>query len=86
MNLIETLCIVSFTKIYFLIIVCFAEFDITMSCPIATDDLDKLKFFVGFFSQNPSALDLPELEFFKTYIEKFGSKDSAGEPINNELK
>lgn len=51
-----------------------------MACPIGTDEVNKLKFFVGFCSENPSILNLPQLEFFKTFIEKLGGKVPAADP------
>lgn len=36
--------------------------------------------FVGFCSQSPTILNLPQLEFFKTFIEKLGGTVPAGEP------
>lgn len=51
-----------------------------MSCPIGADEINKLKLFVGFCSENPSILNLPQLEFFKTFIEKLGGKVPAGAP------
>lgn len=51
-----------------------------MACPIGADEINKLKFFIGFCSQNPSILNLPQLEFFKAFVEQLGGKVPAGEP------
>lgn len=51
-----------------------------MSCPIGTDEINKLKIFVGFCSQNPSLLNLPQLQFFKEFVEKLGGKVPVEEP------
>jgi len=51
-----------------------------MSCPIGADEINKLKLFIGFCSQNPAILNLPQLEFFKVFVEKLGGKVPAAEP------
>lgn len=53
-----------------------------MACPIGADEINKLKLFVGFCSENPSILNLPQLEFFKNFVEKLDGKvpESSGEP------
>lgn len=51
-----------------------------MSCPIGADEVNKLKFFIGFCSENPSLLNLPQLDFFKTFVEQLGGKVPADEP------
>lgn len=51
-----------------------------MACPIGADEINKLKLFVGFCSENPSLLNLPQLEFFKTFVEQLGGKVPAGGP------
>lgn len=43
-----------------------------MSCPIGADEVNKLKLFIGFCSQDPSILNLPQLDFFKSFVEKLG--------------
>jgi suppressor of tumorigenicity protein 13 len=43
-----------------------------MACPISPDDIAKLKMFISFASTEPSILNLPQLEFFKTFVEKLG--------------
>lgn len=55
-------------------------FHVKMACPIGADEINKLKLFVGFCSENPSLLNLPQLEFFKTFVEQLGGKVPAGEP------
>uniref|UniRef100_A0A0A1XI49 Hsc70-interacting protein 2 n=2 Tax=Zeugodacus cucurbitae TaxID=28588 RepID=A0A0A1XI49_ZEUCU len=42
-------------------------------------DLEKLKFFINFVSQNPTVLNLPQLQFVKDFLEKFGGKVPTGE-------
>ncbi|XP_023022396.2 putative protein FAM10A4 [Leptinotarsa decemlineata] len=44
-----------------------------MSCPLSKDALEKLKQFIEVCKSNPDILHLPELKFFKDYIESFGS-------------
>lgn len=51
-----------------------------MSCPIGSDEINKLKLFIEFCSQNPKTLNLPQLDFLKSFIEKLGGKVPAGEP------
>jgi len=43
-----------------------------MACPINEEELKKLKIFVDVCSANPVLLNLPQLSFFKTFIEKMG--------------
>jgi len=43
-----------------------------MACPINEDELKKLKSFVDVCSANPVLLNLPQLSFFKAFIEKMG--------------
>ncbi|KAJ8967539.1 hypothetical protein NQ314_002854 [Rhamnusium bicolor] len=45
-----------------------------MSCPINKDALDKLKQFVEICKSNSAILHLPDLNFFKEYIETLGGK------------
>lgn len=42
-------------------------------------DLEKLKFFINFVSENPTILNLPQLQFVKEFLEKFGGKVPTGE-------
>ncbi|XP_039958251.1 uncharacterized protein LOC120773436 [Bactrocera tryoni] len=42
-------------------------------------DLEKLKFFINFVSENPTVLNLPQLQFVKEFLEKFGGKVPTGE-------
>lgn len=51
-----------------------------MSCPIGSDEINKLKLFIEFCSKNPKTLNLPQLDFLKTFIEKLGGNVPAGEP------
>ncbi|CAG9860358.1 unnamed protein product [Phyllotreta striolata] len=43
-----------------------------MSCPVNKDALDKLKQFIQICKSNSSILHLPELQFFKDFIESLG--------------
>lgn len=51
-----------------------------MACPIGADEIQKLKIFVQFCSMQPSILNRPELEFFKTFVESLGGKVPPPEP------
>lgn len=51
-----------------------------MSCPLGSEEINKLKLFIGVCSQNPSILNMPQLDFFKSFIEQLGGKVPAGEP------
>ncbi|XP_017486307.1 PREDICTED: uncharacterized protein LOC108374795 isoform X1 [Rhagoletis zephyria] len=42
-------------------------------------DLEKLKIFINFVSENPTVLNLPQLQFVKEFVEKFGGKVPPGE-------
>lgn len=50
-----------------------------MSCPIGPEEINKLKLFVGFCSQNPSILNLPQLDFLKSFVEQLGGTVPAGD-------
>lgn len=50
-----------------------------MAAPINAADLEKLKKFIEFVAANPFVLNLPQLEFMKKFIEKFGGKVPEGE-------
>jgi suppressor of tumorigenicity protein 13 len=45
-----------------------------MSCPINNEDVAKLKLFVQFVAAQPSLLNLPQLRFFKDFVEQLGGK------------
>ncbi|CAG9797000.1 unnamed protein product [Chironomus riparius] len=45
-----------------------------MACPINTEDIGKLKIFIEFVSTQPSILNLPQLGFFKKFVEQLGGK------------
>lgn len=49
-----------------------------MSCPIGPEELSKLQLFIGFCSQKPELLNLPQLKFFKDFIEKLGGQVPEG--------
>lgn len=48
-----------------------------MACPIGTEELNKLKMFVGFCGQKPEVLNMPQLKFFKDFVEQLGGKVPA---------
>lgn len=48
-----------------------------MSCPIGAEAVEKLKQFVTICQSNPDLLHLPQLSFFKSFIESFGGKVPA---------
>lgn len=50
-----------------------------MACPINQAEIDKLKTFVTICKANPKMLNLPQLEFFKSFIEHFGGHVPPGE-------
>ena len=45
-----------------------------MACPISTDDISKLEIFIQVASGNPSILNLPQLAFFKKFVEQLGGR------------
>lgn len=47
--------------------------------PVGAEDLKKLKKFIDFVANNPTILNLPQLDFIKQFIEKFGGKVPSGE-------
>jgi hypothetical protein len=49
-----------------------------MACPIAPEDINKLKMFIQFASTQPSILNLPQLKFFKDFVEQLGGKVPEG--------
>lgn len=51
-----------------------------MACPIDPAELQKLKMFVGLCSAQPQLLNLPQLDFFKAFVEKLGGKVPEGTP------
>lgn len=55
-----------------------------MACPINQQEIEKLKVFIGFCSQNPAILNLPQLEFFRSFIEQLGGKIPDGPPPSTE--
>nr|KAG5676111.1 hypothetical protein PVAND_005965 [Polypedilum vanderplanki] len=54
-----------------------------MSCPINTEDIAKLKMFVQFVSAQPTLLNLPQLKFFKDFVEQLGGKVPEGGNFEN---
>ncbi|XP_058826423.1 hsc70-interacting protein 1-like [Topomyia yanbarensis] len=51
-----------------------------MACPIDPNELVKLKMFIGLCETQPELLNLPQLDFFKCFVEKLGGKVPAGTP------
>ncbi|XP_019561715.3 hsc70-interacting protein 1 [Aedes albopictus] len=51
-----------------------------MACPIDPAELKKLKIFVDLCAAQPQLLNLPQLSFFKSFIEKLGGKVPEGQP------
>lgn len=51
-----------------------------MSCPIGAEEINKLKVFISFCSQKPEILNVPQLSFFKEFVEQLGGKIPAGDP------
>jgi hypothetical protein len=43
-----------------------------MACPISNEEVSKLKLFIQFASAQPQILNMPQLSFFKTFIEQLG--------------
>ncbi|GAB0099323.1 Hsc70-interacting protein 1 [Sergentomyia squamirostris] len=55
-----------------------------MACPIGPEEIKKLKMFIGFCSQKPEILNMPQLSFFKEFIEQMGGKIPEGMPSFGE--
>ncbi|XP_044271609.1 putative protein FAM10A4 [Tribolium madens] len=55
-----------------------------MSCPFGKEALDKLKQFVDVCKANPDILSLPDLNFFKEFIESFGGKVPTPSKMSSE--
>ncbi|XP_055544725.1 hsc70-interacting protein 1-like [Wyeomyia smithii] len=51
-----------------------------MACPIDPSELKKLQVFIGLCETQPQLLNLPQLGFFKSFIEKLGGKIPQGSP------
>lgn len=50
-----------------------------MACPIGPEEINKLKMFIGFCSEKPEVLNLPQLSFLKDFIEKLGGTVPAAD-------
>uniref|UniRef100_A0A7G3AMS2 Putative hsp70-interacting protein hip/transient component of progesterone receptor complex n=1 Tax=Lutzomyia longipalpis TaxID=7200 RepID=A0A7G3AMS2_LUTLO len=50
-----------------------------MACPIGPEEIKKLKMFIDFCSQKPEIINMPQLSFFKEFIEKMGGKVPEGD-------
>lgn len=57
-----------------------------MSCPIGPDEINKLNLFIGFCSQKPDILNLPQLSFFKDFVEQLGGKVPPSAESNSQEK
>lgn len=55
-----------------------------MACPIDPSELKKLKMFIEQCSVHPQLLNLPQLDFFKTFIEKMGGTIPSGPAADDE--
>lgn len=49
-----------------------------MACPINAEEISKLKLFIQFASAQPQILNMPQLEFFKKFIEQLGGSVPSG--------
>ena len=49
-----------------------------MACPLSNDDIEKLTLFIQFASAQPHILNMPQLSFFKIFVEQLGGKVPAG--------
>lgn len=52
----------------------------TMACPIDPAELKKLNIFVDLCAAQPQLLNLPQLAFFKSFVEKLGGTVPEGQP------
>lgn len=43
-----------------------------MACPINPEEIAKLKMFIQLASAQPQILNMPQLEFFKKFVEQLG--------------
>ena len=50
-----------------------------MACPLSNEEINKLKFFISYCARDPSLLNLPQLSFFKSFVEQLGGKVPATE-------
>uniref|UniRef100_A0A182Q3Z0 STI1 domain-containing protein n=1 Tax=Anopheles farauti TaxID=69004 RepID=A0A182Q3Z0_9DIPT len=51
-----------------------------MECPINPAELQKLKVFINLCQMTPQLLNLPQLDFLKSFIESLGGKVPEGQP------
>lgn len=49
-----------------------------MACPINAEEVNKLKLFIQFASAQPQILNLPQLDFFKSFVQQLGGKIPEG--------
>ncbi|XP_056647635.1 putative protein FAM10A4 [Diorhabda sublineata] len=59
-----------------------------MSCPISKEAVDKLKQFISICKTTPDIIHIPELSFFKDYLESLGAKlpESKKMPSSSGVK
>lgn len=50
-----------------------------MAFTMQTGDLKKLKYFIDFALENPTFLNMPQLQFVKDFVEKFGGTVPPGQ-------
>jgi len=49
-----------------------------MACPINPEEIAKLKMFIQVVAAQPEMLNIPQLEFFKKFVESLGGKVPEG--------
>lgn len=54
------------------------QYFLIMACPINNDEIAKLKMFVQVAAAQPQILNMPQLEFFKKFVEQLGGKIPEG--------
>ncbi|CAG9831863.1 unnamed protein product [Diabrotica balteata] len=57
-----------------------------MSCPIGKEAVDKLKQFISLCKSNPDILHLPDLKFFKDYLESLGASLPETRKMQSDIK
>lgn len=50
-----------------------------MACPISQEHIQGLKLFIKMCTDQPQIMNMPQLDFFKKFIEDLGGKIPAGE-------
>lgn len=49
-----------------------------MACPISAEEIAKLKMFIQVVAAQPQILNIPQLDFFKHFVESLGGKVPEG--------